>query len=150
MRGVMRAKSTILLLLSFIAVANILSVATYYHDVFGSRAGIVYLLIPRTVALWGFGFALPLAMEFTVGVLSRSNRRLLLLALAAGLFSEIGFLWLDWSVGRFVDASWLRENATTYPFQIFVRFAFPAAAVAVGGFLALAKRRLFAQRARHA
>jgi hypothetical protein len=146
----MRARSTILLLLSFIAFAHILSVATYYHDVFGSRAGIVDLLIPSTLALWGFGFVLPLAIDFTVGFLSRSNRRVLFLALAAGLFCEIGFLWLDWSVGRFMDGRWLRENAMTYPRAIFFRFAFPAVAVAVGGFLALAKRRLFALNARHA
>ena len=147
----MRARFAILLSLSFLALAHALSVAIYYRDVFGSRGGIVDLLVPRSVLLWGVGFAVPLAIDFVVGFLSPSRRHLLVFALAAGLLCEISFLWLDWSLGRFIDGRWLRENATTYPREIFFRFALPAVAVAAGGVIALAKRRLLvALSARHA
>jgi hypothetical protein len=149
--NVMRARFAIPLSLVFIALALVLSVATFYHDVFGSRAGFVDLLIPSTVLLWSVGFALPLVVDFIIGFLSSSRRQLLLYVLAAGLLCEIAFLWLDWSYGRFMVSWWLRENATTYPRAIFFRFVFPAAAVALGGLFAVVKRRLsFALHARHA
>jgi hypothetical protein len=113
------------------------------------RTGIVELLVPRGALLYGLGLFLPLAIDVSVGFRSRSTLQLLGLFFTAALFCEIGFLWLDWISGRFLYA-WWRENSITYPRMLFFSFALPAACVALGGLLALLKRRLFALRTQHA
>jgi len=157
-RGVMRAKSSLVLFLTLWATAHVVSfywLLTESLHVPRCR-GNCFVVSELAGALFGeaflmlfLGALLPLFADLGLGVMAHSWRQFFLFLVLAALALQVEGLLLDWLRGRF-SVPWWNEEKFWFAQEVFWRFILPMAFISFGALCGWLKRRfLFTAHPKH-